>query len=262
MKHSFLDQYSGGDSLIHRLDPRTKFIVCLAFIITAVMTPESSWLSYAILFVFIIILLIVSRVPLLHVLRRSLVIFPFVLFIAIFIPFFTQGEIAVSYKIWLWQVSVTYNGLFILVNVLIRSFLSILSLVLLTSTTKFNDLLSGLKKLGVPGLMISILAFMYRYLFVLIDEVMRMSQARDSRNFGNNGLRQIRTAGNMIGTLFIRSYERGERVYAAMLARGFDGEVRTIHNLHFTRVDVFSCVFSCMALAFSIIVRDLVIVHA
>ena len=82
-----------------------------------------------------------------------------------------------------------------------------------------------------------ILSFMYRYIFVLVDEVMRMKQARDSRNFGGRRLWQLRTIGNMIGTLFIRSYERGERVYAAMMARGFSGHTRTLENLSFRPAD-------------------------
>ncbi len=262
MKHNYLDQFSTGNSLIHRLDPRTKFIICLAIIVVAVVTPESNWLFYGILFGFVTILIIISRIPVLFILKRSLVIFPFVLLIAIFIPFFKEGEVAYSFNIWLWPISVTYEGLFTLINVAVRSFISILSLILLTSTTRFNDLLNGAKRLGVPGLMISILAFMYRYIFVLIDEVMRMSQARDSRSFGRKGIRQIISAGHMIGTLFIRSYERGERVYIAMLTRGFNGEVRTIHNLHFTRIDIYFGTFFFVALILLIVMQYGLIFHA
>jgi len=164
---------------------------------------------------------------------------PFVLMIAIFIPFFTQGEVAGSYNIWLWQVSVTYSGLQVLWNVLIKAWLSILSLILLTSTIKLTNLLNGLEQLGMPKVMVMILSFMYRYIFVLVDEVMRMRQARDSRNFGGSRLWQLRTIGNMIGTLFIRSYERGEWVYAAMLARGFDGHSRTLDRLNFRQADAY-----------------------
>jgi len=159
--------------------------------------------------------------------------------IAIFIPFFKEGEVAGSYNIWLWQVTVTYSGLQVLWNILAKAWLSILSLILLTSTTRFSNLLRSLEKLRLPRVMTMILSFMYRYIFVLIDEAMRMKQARDSRNFGGGRLRQLRTIGNMIGTLFIRSYERGERVYAAMVARGFDGQTRTLEHLSFRQVDAY-----------------------
>ncbi|MBA7698177.1 Nickel transport protein NikQ [subsurface metagenome] len=144
-----------------------------------------------------------------------------------------------SYNIWLWQVSVTYNGLQVLWNILTKAWLSILSLILLTSTTKMTSLLKGLEQLRMPRVMVMILSFMYRYIFVIVDEVMRMKQARDSRNFGGKRLWQLRTIGNMIGTLFIRSYERSERVYVAMLARGFDGQTRTPARLSFRQTDAY-----------------------
>ena len=242
MKHSFLDQYSDRDSFIHRLDPRTKFITTLIFILAVALTPPNRWQVFALYFLLIATLIFVSKVPILYVFKRSLVIIPFVLMVAIFIPFFKEGEVAGSYNIWLWQVSVTYSGLQVLWNILAKAWLSILSLILLTSTTKMTNLLKGLEQLRMPKLMVMILSFMYRYIFVLIDEVMRMKQARDSRNFGGGWWWQLRTIGNMIGTLFIRSYERGERVYAAMLARGFDGRSRTLNRLSFKPADAYFAV--------------------
>ena len=239
MKHSFIDEYSDLDSLIHNLDPRTKLIVSFAFIVFIVLTPVTNWPAFIFYFCMIAVLLLISRLPPFYVLKRSLVILPFVLMIAVFIPFFKQGEVAGSYNIGLWQISVSYSGLLVLANVLSKAWLGILSLILLSSTTKLADLLKGLRQLRVPHVIVLILSFMYRYIFVLMDEMMRMKQARDSRNFGGSRLHQLRTIGNMIGTLFIRSYERGERVYGAMLARGFDGEVRTLQTLKFGRNDIY-----------------------
>jgi len=239
VKHSFVDRYSDLDSIIHRLDPRTKLITTLLFILVVALTPPNSWSAFALYFAVIATLLLLSKVPIFYVFKRSLVIMPFVLMIAIFVPFFKEGEVAGSYNLWLWQVSVTYSGLQVLSNILVKAWLSILSLILLTSTTKMAGLLKGLEQLRMPRVMVMILSFMYRYLFVLVDEVMRMKQARDSRNFGGKRLWQIRTIGNMIGTLFIRSYERGERVYAAMVARGFDGQTRTLDCLNFRKADAY-----------------------
>jgi cobalt/nickel transport system permease protein len=239
VKHSFLDQYSDRDSIIHRLDPRTKLITTLFFILAVVLTPPNRWPAFALYFILVAALILLSKVPVFYVLKRSLIIMPFVVLIAIFIPFFREGEVAGSYNIWLWQVSVTYSGLQVFWNILAKAWLSILSLILLTSTTKFSNLLKSLEQLRMPRVMVMILSFMYRYIFVLVDEVMRMRQARDSRNFGGGRLWQLRTIGNMIGTLFIRSYERGERVYAAMMARGFDGQTRTLESLSFRQLDVF-----------------------
>ncbi|MFC1976950.1 cobalt ECF transporter T component CbiQ [Chloroflexota bacterium] len=239
MTHSFLDQYSDGDSLIHKLDPRTKLITTMAFVLAVALTPPNRWQAFVVYFFLMATLIFVSKVPVLYILKRSLVIMPFVLLIAIFVPFFKEGEVAGSYNIWLWQVSVTYNGIEVLWNILAKAWLSILSLILLTSTTKIISLLMGLEQLRMPRVMVMILSFMYRYIFVLVDELMRMKQARDSRNFGGGRLWQIRTIGNMIGTLFIRSYEKGERIYAAMAARGFDGQTRTLDRLNFRKADVY-----------------------
>ena len=254
MKHSFIDEYSDLDSFIHRLDPRTKLVASLAFIIAVVLTPANNWRVFVFYFCIIAVLLILSKLPPFYILKRSLVIFPFVLLIAIFIPFFKEGEIAGSYNIWLWQVSVTYSGLFILANVIVKAWLCILTLILLSSTTKLAELLKGLRQLGIPRVMILILSFMYRYIFVMADEVMRMQQARDSRNFGGKRLHQMKTIGNMVGTLFIRSYERGERIYAAMLSRGFDGQVRTLQSLRFRPADAYFSAIFCLILVFPCVI--------
>jgi len=254
VKHSFIDQYSDLDSFIHKLDPRTKLITTLLFILAVALTPPSSWPAFALYFALIATLLLFSKVPAFYVLKRSLIIMPFVVLIAIFIPFFKEGEVAGSYNIWLWQVTVTYSGLQVLTNVVIKAWLSILSLILLTSTTKLTNLLKGLEQLRMPRVMVMILSFMYRYIFVLVDEVIRMKQARDSRNFGGKRLWQIRTIGNMIGTLFIRSYERGERVYVAMLSRGFDGQSQILNRLNFRPADAyFGISFSLVLILTSVI---------
>ena len=255
MKHSFLDQYSEGNSLIHRLDPRTKLITTLAFILVVVLTPASQWPAFALYFVMVATLIIISRVPILYVLKRSLVIIPFVVLIAIFIPFFKGGEVAGSYNIWFWEVTVTHSGIQVFLNILAKAWLSILSLILLTATTRFSHLLKGMEQLRLPRIMVMILSFMYRYIFVLVDEVMRMKQARDSRNLGGGRLRQIRTVGNMIGTLFIRSYERGERVYAAMMARGFDGQTRTLEKPGFGQRDLLFALALVLVLASAIVLN-------
>jgi cobalt/nickel transport system permease protein len=237
MKHSFLDKYSDCNSLIHRLDPRTKLLATLAFIAVVVLIPTASWLTYGLFLAIIAMPVLLSKVPLSYILKRSLVIIPFVLLVAVFIPFFKEGEIAANFNLWGWHISLTKSGLELMGSILSKAWLSILSLVLLTSTTGFSQLLKGMEKLRTPSVIVMLLSFMYRYIFLLTDEIMRMKQARDSRNFGGRRLWQIKTIGNMIGTLFVRSYERGERVYASMVARGFDGHSHTLDSLSFGRID-------------------------
>jgi cobalt/nickel transport system permease protein len=239
MKHNFIDRYSDGTSLIHRLDPRTKLTAVFLFILAVSLTSPTMWPAFVAYFTVVAVLIALSRVPILYILKRSLVIIPFVLLIAVFMPFFREGEVAGSFSIWGWHVNVTYSGLQVLWSVLAKAWLSILGLILLTSTTPMASLLKGLEQLRLPRLMVMILSFMYRYIFVLYDEVQRMKQARDSRNFGGKRLWQIKTIGKMTGTLFIRSYERGERVYAAMLSRGYDGQSRTLSQPGFGLPDLY-----------------------
>ncbi len=239
MKHGFIDKYSHLNGFIQKLDPRVKLIATFVFIIAVVTTPPTIWWAFISYLILISGLILCSKVPVTFILKRSLVIIPFVVLIAVFIPFFGQGEVAGSYNIWLWEVSVTYSGLLILWNVVIKAWLSILSLILLTATTPLPNLLKAMEQLKLPKLMVTILSFMYRYIFVLIDEVGRMKRARDSRSFGGSRLWQIKTIGHMIGAMFIRSYERGERVYQAMLSRGFDGQIQTMNSLQLRRSDLY-----------------------
>ena len=239
MKHSFIDQYSGLDSFVHRLDPRTKLLCSLAFILAVVLTPQGTWKVYAVYLLILLVLIWLSRLPVKYILQRSLVIFPFVIMIAIFVPFFKQGQVAASWDIGSWHIAITYEGLAVLLNIIIRSWLCILCLIVLSSSTKFEQLLHGMYRLRVPQVFVQITSFMYRYMFVLADQAMRMQMARDSRNYGLNRSNIFKTMGNMIGMLFIRSYERAERIYAAMLSRGYSGEIVVVNQLRFRLPDAY-----------------------
>ncbi len=239
MHHSFIDKYGGLGSFIHRLDPTIKIISCLTCICFVIFTPPDRFLQFAGYFVLIFALILLSKVPIGYILKRSLVIVPFVILVTLFLPFLKEGEVAGSWSIGLLSLTITYDGLWIFWNVLIKSYLAILSVILLTSTTKFRDLLKGLEKLCIPKILIMLLSFMYRYIFVLIDEVQRMEQARRARYFGKNYVRQIKTFSSMIALLFIRTYERAETIYQSMRARGFDGEILTLSSSHVRRADVF-----------------------
>jgi cobalt/nickel transport system permease protein len=154
---------------------------------------------------------------------KRVFIIPFVLLVAIFLPFANKGP----------------EGWTIFWNVIIKSFLAVLATIMLSSTTKFHKLLKGFELLKFPKIMIMMLAFMYRYVFILVDEAHRMERARDSRYFGGEYLRQIKIICNIIGLLFIRAFERGERVYQSMSARGFDGNIITMNELKYNKIDIF-----------------------
>src|SRR5208337_2865218 len=117
-------------------------------------------------------------------------------------------------------------------------------IILLSSTTTLPQLIKGMEKLGSPKIFTMLASFMYRYSFILIDEVYRMKRARDSRSFGGRWLWQTEVIGHMIGTLFLRSYHRGERVYLAMLSRGYQG---TMPETTASRLGLGEIVFLCLS---------------
>ncbi|WP_345307133.1 energy-coupling factor transporter transmembrane component T [Candidatus Villigracilis saccharophilus] len=137
--------------------------------------------------------------------------------------------------------TITDAGLLRFVSIVIRSWLSVQAAILLVAVTRFPDLIHAFEHLRVPAILTTIIAFLYRYLFVLTDEVMRLLRARQSRSAARAGQRsgggvlwRARVSGHMAGQLFLRSYERSDRIYNAMLARGYAGQLRTLnaHELH------------------------------
>jgi cobalt/nickel transport system permease protein len=251
MTHVFLDEYSDLESPIHQLDPRAKLVGCIALIVICVTTPSNLYAAFAAYLGLEIALVLLSRLPWRHVLKRMLVVLPFILAVAVFLPFFNKG--GGSYN--LGPVTVSAHGLLVLWNVAAKSTVSVLAVILLSSTTPFPELLKGMEKLKVPHLLTTIMSFMYRYIFVLMDEMQRMRRARDSRGWSGKWLWQAKVIGHMIAALFLRSYERGERVYAAMLARGYDGGVRTIYLYDF---GVMELGFTALVILFPLAARLIV----
>jgi cobalt/nickel transport system permease protein len=241
MRHSFLDRYRHGTSLIHRLDPRFKLVATLAFIVVVASTPPRAWLAFVLLAGLAVGMVLLAEVPLAEMLKRSTIALPFAVTVAVSVPFTHAGNV-----VWAWQpfglagrswtLTVTDEGLFLFIAVVVKAWLSVMVSGLLVSTTPFPNLLAAMRSLRVPTVLTATISFMYRYLFVLVDEAMRLMIARQARSVGTGRTVAWRAQvlGGMIGSLFIRSYERSERIYAAMLSRGFDladGQVRTLEPL-------------------------------
>jgi cobalt/nickel transport system permease protein len=207
LKHSFIDRHANLDSPLHALDARTKIIGFLALIVAALQIPAGRTGSFFLFFFFMAILAGISQIPMQYIFGRTFGILPFVLLAGLAAPWRGGGG-------WAWFFSL-----------LLRSILCLLLLVLLTNTTRFVELLRGMRRLGCPRVLVANLSFLYRYLFVLADEVMRMRQARECRSVGRAGPgAELRTLGSMLGTLMVRSFERSDCMYQAMLSRGFAGE--------------------------------------
>jgi cobalt/nickel transport system permease protein len=167
----------------------------------------------------------------------------------VFLPFVSEGEVIFQRDLGFIMIEVADMGLGTFIGVLLKSWLSVLALSWLVMSTGFINLVKGLEGLKVPRLFTTLLLFIYRYIFVIFDESVRLRQAMESRSFGSLWLR-VKATGSILGVLFIRSYERGERVYQAMLARGYDGQLKGLKSNKFGLADTCFVSFSLVGIVF------------
>ncbi len=234
MKHDFIDHHRAGDSLVHTADPRLKFIVWIVYIFVVVLIPYSAKIIFLYLLFFPLLFAFVSRISLVHFLSKLAKLYPMIFFITFLLPFFPGKDSAVAH---FGILNIYQAGIqkFILINA--KSILAMLMSIILTATTDFTLMLKGMEGLKVPRIMINILSFMYRFIFLLIDETERMVAAFRSRYIYLPVVTRLKIVSKQIGTLFIRTFERGERVYQAMDSRGFSGKIYSINQLHWKDSD-------------------------
>jgi cobalt/nickel transport system permease protein len=243
MHFDAFDRYHESNSFIHRLDPRVKVVVTVAYILSNALLPDGAWMAFGLSWIFLLLVNALSNLGVPFTFKRSFVALPFAL-VAVTVLFSIPGKPLSTIHFLFWDLTITDAGLLRFVSILIRSWLSVQMAILLVAVARFPDIVHALEHLRVPSILTTIIAFLYRYLFVLADEVFRLLRARESRSAAMAGSRsgggvawRAGVAGNMAGQLFLRSYERSDRVYNAMLARGYAGHLETInpHELH--RVD-------------------------
>jgi len=233
--NSLILPYREGTTWIHRLDPRTKTLGFLLLALTAVLSDVRRWPTMTGILLSLLLIASSARIPLKTLLLRVSVVLPFSLMVLCTLPWMAEGPSGrASLGPWL----ISRHGLYILASITVKSALAVLAVSLLSMTTPFSAILAGLGRLRVPRVLVVLLSFMYRYLFVLIEETHRMMIARDARMAGPLSLKQqAHVTGAMAATLFLRTYERAERIAQAMLARGFDGEIRTLNLLRCSSAD-------------------------
>jgi cobalt/nickel transport system permease protein len=225
-----LDRLSYRDTPVHRLDPRAKVVATMLFAVAVVSFPRYEILSLFPFFLFPVLLAAFADIPAGFLARKVVAVSPFAVFVGLFNPLFDPGTVAITPG-----VSVS-AGWFSFASILVKFALTVTCALLLVATTSFPGICRGLRRLGVPALFVSQLLFLYRYLFVLMEEAMRVVRARDLRAFGNRGT-GARIFVRIAGTLFLRTVERSERIYGAMLARGFQGEVPSMRQEAFRASD-------------------------
>ena len=204
-------------SVLHRAPAHLKVAALLGFMVVVVATPREWFWAYPGYLAVVLVAIAASTVPFGYIARRMVVEVPFVVFAAL-MPFVATGP-----RVEFLGVGLSEAGLLAAWGLLAKGTLGVMASLTLAATTEPRDLLVGLERLRVPRQLVQIMGFMVRYLDVVTDEMHRMRIARESRGLPRRSLRSWPAVARSAGALFIRSYERGERVHLAMLSRGYDG---------------------------------------
>ena len=219
------ERYTAADTALHRLDARVKLAAALALSAIIVLTPERAWPAYPLYAALLAALAAAGRLGAGRLWRLAAPALVFAL-AALTLAFTTPGN-AVARGAGL---TITDAGLARFAAIALKSWLAAQAALLLALSTPFSEVLWALASLRVPAALVQIIGFMYRYLGTLREEAERLLRARAARSATAPGRRaggglwwRAQVAGGMVGSLFLRSYERSERVYAAMLARGYQG---------------------------------------
>jgi len=204
MRHDFLDRYSRIESPIHRLPAALKMGIALGAVLIVVLPPITALYPFLVTAGVLLVVIAVSRIPVGFMVRRILIFEPFIVVVAGLALLQPGGALKFG-------------------TIVVKSTLSLLTIVVLSNTTPFTELLNVFRRLHAPPVFLTMMALMCRYVFVLVDELQRMKRARLSRTFDHKKkkARSWRSLSMMIGQLFLRSTERAERIFAAMSARGW-----------------------------------------
>jgi cobalt/nickel transport system permease protein len=206
-----------GHSRVHRAPAHLKIVALVAFMLLVVATPRDWYAVFALHAVALLSVVAASRVPPTYLAKRMVVEVPFVVF-ALLVPFVATGP-----RTEVLGVGVSEPGLVAAGALLMKGTLGVLAALTLAATTEPADVLRGLQRLRMPDVLVQIMGFMIRYLEVVTSELGRMLVAMRSRGCDPRSPRHWPALARSLGALFVRSYERGERVHLAMLARGYTG---------------------------------------
>lgn len=226
----WLDQFAAGRTAVHRVDPRAKTVAVAVFLMCVVSFGRYELLGLVPFVLFPVALMSQSGMPSRELLRRVLWAAPFALAVGVFNPLLDHAILAR-----LGGVPVS-GGWVSFASIAARVLLTTSAAVLLIGTTGMERVCAGIERLGVPDVFTTQLLLLYRYIFVLVEETLRLSRARSLRSFGGRGM-GIATYGNILGHLLLRTIARAQRVYEAMRCRGFDGRVRLQTRLRMRPAD-------------------------
>jgi cobalt/nickel transport system permease protein len=216
--------YVHRHSVIHSLRPQCKVVAAFLFVCAVVATPREAMVAYGAYALLLTGIGLAGRIPPAFVVKRLVFEVPFILF-ALFLPVLSSGP-----RTEVLGLSLSENGLWAAWNIVAKATLGLSTTILLGATTTVAEILHGLERLRVPKVIVAIAHFMVRYADVITGEMKRMKIARESRGHSAKWLWQTRAIAHSLGALFVRSYERGERVYLAMVSRGYNGAVPVLET--------------------------------
>jgi cobalt/nickel transport system permease protein len=246
MRHDFIDKYSHLDSWLHSLDPRSKLFFGVSLMILMVSTNQLK--IFIFYYVLLIVMILMSKVPVLYYLKRALLISPFLIMIAVFM--FISA--ALSTEVPLLSVEHLNHPVYIKVSlILLKAYASILLLTLLTSVTRFNCLLWAMRKFRFPTVITTLSRLVYTYTFLLIDELHSAFRSIKSRAPVIK-VPRIKLFGNVAATILLKSISRSQMVYYAMISRKFTGEFPEGAHNRFKRADLLA------GICFGIVITSIV----
>lgn len=211
--------YVPGHSVVHRLAPEAKVTATFLFVLCAAVTPRTAFWAFGVYGTLLAVTILIAGIPLRFVMARLAVVLPFVIF-AFLVPFIAEGQ-----RVQVLGIPLSVEGLWAMWSILAKAGVGATSSILLAGTTEVSDLLKGLTRIGVPPVFVSITSFMVRYMELMADSLGRMRIAMVSRGYDPRWLWQAKPIASSAGALFVRSYERGERIHAAMVSRGYTGDM-------------------------------------
>ncbi len=229
-----LDEMASKETVIHQIHPCAKLVTTVIFLTVVASFSKYEVIGLLPLLLYPMVIFALGDLPVGAILRRVLLTVPFVIFIGIFNPLFDQVPYAVLGPI------VLSGGWISFLSILLRFFLAVTAALLLVGTTGMDAIGMALLKFRVPRIFVIQLLFMYRYLYVLLEEFIRTIRAYSLRSFQGDGLK-YKVWGSLLGQLLLRTIDRAQRIYQAMLCRGFDGEIRMIRPRKLMRRDIVYC---------------------
>jgi cobalt/nickel transport system permease protein len=240
--------YIHRHSPIHDLPPHFKILSLLTFLIICVATPIQNYWAFIGFLLTISTLLAIAKLPVLTIAKRATIEVPFLIF-AFLMPFFSSGE-----RFEILGLEISRPGAIAAASIITKGTIGVLTAILLSGSTPAREILRGFELLKMPSLLVQIMTFMLRYMNVITDEMERMKVARLSRGFEERGIRDWKFIAGTAGALFVRSYERGERVHTSMIARGYEGELpKTEQPVLARSMKILALSIPAIALAISII---------